>query len=99
MKVVERVSDGFVLAEEDLRLRGPGDYLGTRQSGLPSLRVASITDQDLLALARKEAVHILEVDPEFTRTGYQRLKEQFDKYTLGLSDEASPFSWNQVEQN
>ena len=49
LKLVERSGDGFELAEEDLRLRGPGDYLGTRQSGLPSLKVARVTDQDILA--------------------------------------------------
>lgn len=89
MKVVERVSDGFVLAEEDLRLRGPGDYLGTRQSGLPSLRVASITDQDLLALARKEATYLLEVDPDFLRVEHKALGIQFEQYTAGLSDDIS----------
>ncbi|MGH2503447.1 MAG: ATP-dependent DNA helicase RecG, partial [Ktedonobacterales bacterium] len=44
LAVLERTTDGFVLAEEDLRLRGPGDFFGTRQSGLPELKVASMAD-------------------------------------------------------
>ncbi len=52
-------SDGFELAEEDLRIRGPGDYLGTRQSGWDELRVATIDDVDLLQLARREASDLM----------------------------------------
>ena len=67
LRTVERVTDGFELAEEDLRLRGPGDYLGTRQSGLPDLKVARITDHDILTLARHEAVRILDADPGLSK--------------------------------
>jgi len=52
-------SDGFKLAEEDLRIRGPGDYMGTRQSGWDELQVATIDDVDLLQLARREASDLL----------------------------------------
>ncbi|MBU1878448.1 MAG: ATP-dependent DNA helicase RecG, partial [Chloroflexi bacterium] len=55
LHIVERTHNGFVLAEEDLRLRGPGEFFGTRQSGLPDLRVARISDTALLELAREEA--------------------------------------------
>ena len=67
LKLVERIDDGFKLADEDLKLRGAGDYLGTRQSGLPSLNVAMITDQDIAALARQEAAAILDADPSLTK--------------------------------
>ncbi len=63
LRVMEKVSDGFALAEEDLRIRGPGDYLGTRQSGLPDLKVASIFDTVTAAMARREADRLLESDP------------------------------------
>ena len=63
LRVMEKVSDGFALAEEDLRIRGPGDYLGTRQSGLPDLKVASIFDTVTSAMARREADRLLEADP------------------------------------
>ena len=63
LAAMETVHDGFKLAEVDLQLRGPGDLFGTRQSGLPNLRLAQLTDQDLLVLAREEASNILAKDP------------------------------------
>ena len=63
---MEKIADGFELAEVDLQLRGPGDYFGTRQSGLPNLRMARLTDTNLLSLARKEASALLESDPELS---------------------------------
>ena len=67
LKIMERVSDGFQLAEEDLRIRGPGDYMGTRQSGILDMKVARISDQDILLLARKEAARLLTADPDLAR--------------------------------
>jgi ATP-dependent DNA helicase RecG len=59
-----RTTDGFKIAEEDLRLRGPGEFFGTRQSGLPDLRAANIIrDADLLEAARSEAFALLQRDP------------------------------------
>ncbi len=59
-----RTTDGFRIAEEDLRLRGPGEFFGTRQSGLPDLRAANIIrDADLLEAARSEAFELLQRDP------------------------------------
>lgn len=55
LSIIETVYDGFKLAEEDLRLRGPGEFFGTRQSGLPDLRMAKLSDVDLLEMARNEA--------------------------------------------
>lgn len=89
LKLLERVSDGFELAEEDLKLRGPGDYAGTRQSGLPSLRVASITDQDILALARREAMRLLDADPELTSDANESLGQHLSKSTGGLTADIS----------
>jgi ATP-dependent DNA helicase RecG len=89
LKIVERVQDGFKLAEEDLRIRGPGDYLGTRQSGLPNLRMARISDQDILSLARREAMRILEADPELSRPDNSGLGERFRAYAASLTGEMS----------
>ena len=75
LKLLERISDGFRLAEEDLKLRGPGDYLGTRQSGLPTLRVAEITDYDTLSLARREATRLLQTDPSLEREEHRPLSQ------------------------
>lgn len=80
LKLLEHISDGFRLAEEDLKLRGPGDYLGTRQSGLPSLRVAQITDHDILFLARREAARLLELDPLLKKEEHRALAERLEAY-------------------
>jgi ATP-dependent DNA helicase RecG len=57
-------NDGFEIAETDLRLRGPGEFFGTRQSGLPALRFANILrDRDVLELARSEAMGFIEKPP------------------------------------
>jgi len=59
IEAVVQKSDGFELAEEDLRIRGPGDYMGTRQSGWDELKVATIDDVELLQLARREASELM----------------------------------------
>jgi ATP-dependent DNA helicase RecG len=65
LNVMRRTEDGFVIAEEDLRLRGGGEVLGTRQSGLPAFRIARLPeDQTLLEAARDAARLILTRDPE-----------------------------------
>ncbi len=67
LDIIERVHDGFVLAEEDLKLRGPGEFFGTRQSGLPDLRMARLTDVKLLEISRSEALRVLEADPKLEK--------------------------------
>jgi ATP-dependent DNA helicase RecG len=67
LRVLERSSDGFRIAEADLELRGPGDFLGTRQAGLPPFRVANLVrDTALLRAARDEALAWLERDPDLS---------------------------------
>jgi len=63
LDIIENTQDGFRLAEEDLKLRGPGEFFGTRQSGLPDLRMAKISDVALLEMARNEAVRVFNTDP------------------------------------
>jgi len=68
LRTLERSTDGFHIAEADLALRGPGDFLGTRQAGLPDFRVANLLrDTALLRAARDEAVAFLESDPDLSR--------------------------------
>ena len=65
LRVLEQTSDGFAVAEADLRIRGPGEYLGTRQAGAASFRAANLVrDAALLELARHEADQWLAFDPE-----------------------------------
>jgi len=59
IEAIVKYSDGFILAEEDLRIRGPGDFMGTRQSGWDELKIATIDDVDLLRVARKEATNLM----------------------------------------
>ena len=67
--------DGFIIAEEDLKLRGAGDVLGVRQSGLQSFKVADLTTQyNLLFDARAEAMEILTKDPALTSEQGQKLR-------------------------
>jgi ATP-dependent DNA helicase RecG len=64
LEVLVHSTDGFEIAEMDMRLRGPGQVLGTRQSGLPDLALASLTDDgDVLEQARRVAQQIMESDP------------------------------------
>ncbi|GAB5389803.1 MAG: hypothetical protein Alpg2KO_27710 [Alphaproteobacteria bacterium] len=64
LKIIRETEDGFIIAEEDLRLRGAGEILGTRQSGLPKWRIADPAEHgDLLDIARSDARHIIETDP------------------------------------
>ena len=66
MDIMQRFSDGFAVAEEDLRFRGPGDVFGTRQSGLPDLRIARLSDQHILSEARRIAGSVLKSDPDLS---------------------------------
>jgi len=67
LEIMVRSNDGFELAEMDLRLRGPGQVLGTRQSGLPDLALASLSDDgSVLEEARSLAVALMEEDPKLT---------------------------------
>ncbi len=76
LKVMERTNDGFEIAEEDLAIRGPGEFLGTRQSGLPSFLFGDLArDSDLLMRARQDAFRLIEVDPGLARPGHALLKK------------------------
>ena len=67
LAVMTRTNNGFEIAEEDLKLRGPGDFFGSRQHGLPSLRVADLTcDMELLHDARAAAEQLIAADPELS---------------------------------
>ena len=67
LKYMEEIRNGFDLAEKDLELRGPGEFFGTRQSGLPELRMAKLSDVQLLEQARREAISIFKRDPDLKR--------------------------------
>jgi len=79
---MESTCDGFKIAEEDLDIRGPGEFFGTRQSGMPDLKIANIVrDIKLLEAARKEAFDIIEAGPDLG--SYPLLKETLKKKWMG----------------
>ncbi len=87
LDVIVGTNDGFAIAEADLRLRGPGDFFGTRQSGLPSLRMARLEDRDLLASARDEARTLLAADPALS--AHPQLAEAVAHYATAVSDDVA----------
>lgn len=81
MDIMTRTNNGFLIAEEDLRIRGPGEIYGTRQSGMPSFRVADLVkDMRLLEVARQEAFHLLESDPDLSRPEHAALREAVERF-------------------
>ena len=80
LKAMEETRDGFILAEKDLQLRGPGEFFGTRQSGLPDLKIAKLTDTDLLLSAQSEAKIILRADPELASIEHALLRAQVEAF-------------------
>ena len=75
LQVMTETQDGFRIADEDLKIRGPGEFLGTRQSGLAGLKIADvIRDEDLLHRARKAAFALVDTDPRLTKPVHRPLK-------------------------
>ena len=86
LTLLESTADGFELAEADLRMRGPGEYFGTRQSGLPDLRVAKLTDHALLLQARNWAERILDLDPNLRAPEHQALARMAGRMSVEGAD-------------
>ncbi|MBQ8004581.1 MAG: ATP-dependent DNA helicase RecG, partial [Oscillospiraceae bacterium] len=77
LEALRKTGDGFKISEEDLRLRGPGDFFGTRQHGLPELKIASfMSDMRVLDIAKSEAARIAEEDRALEKTEYKQLRER-----------------------
>jgi len=76
LDIIEKVQDGFALAEEDLGLRGPGEFFGTRQSGLPDLKMAKLSDVALLELARSQAIKLFQIAPSLDRPEHRLLAKE-----------------------
>lgn len=79
-EIMEQTCDGFKISEADLEMRGPGEFLGTRQSGLPGFKLANLVrDMDILQRARRVAFDWVEKDPQLSSLDSQLLKEQLDR--------------------
>jgi|TARA_B110000285_G_C14924494_1_gene514296 ATP-dependent DNA helicase RecG len=91
METMCRTNDGFEIAEVDMALRGPGDLMGTQQSGVPDLKMADLLrDRELLTTARYIASRILEEDPNLSDPKYAILNSTLKRVQLGRPD------WSQI---
>lgn len=76
LKILSKISDGFKISEEDLKLRGPGDFFGNRQHGLPPLKIANMSsDYEVLKLVQKVADEIVSNDPKLSNPENRELKQ------------------------
>jgi ATP-dependent DNA helicase RecG len=80
LETMVQTTDGFKIAEMDLKLRGPGEFFGTQQSGLPALRIANlIDDADVLTIARKEAFDLIKNDPHLRQKSNEGIRKHFEE--------------------
>lgn len=71
-----KTADGFTIAEKDLALRGPGEFFGTAQHGMPALKAGNLlTDGKLIEISRRIADSIIEIDPFLGKEGHRLLKQ------------------------
>lgn len=90
LEILHKSNDGFYIANEDLKLRGPGDLFGIRQSGLMDFRLGDVfQDAELLRKANNAANDILRVDPLLSQKEHARIKEFLDKYMKEINLEAT----------
>jgi ATP-dependent DNA helicase RecG len=87
LAALEATNDGFVLAERDLELRGPGEFFGRRQSGLPELRLASLLhDVEVLKMVQEEAADLFAADPQLEQPEHRVLRQRLDAFWAESAD-------------
>jgi len=87
LKIMTQTNDGFKLAEQDLKHRGPGEFLGTRQSGYSGLKLANFSDITLIERARRQAIALFDKDPDLSQPKHQKLSiELKNKWPAGFGD-------------
>lgn len=90
LKIMTQTTDGFKISEEDLKLRGPGDFFGSRQHGLPEMHIADLcSDMNVLQTAQDAAKELLAADPELSRPEHAKLRERVAKL---FADNADTFN-------
>ena len=83
--ILQSNSDGFKIAEKDLEIRGPGEFLGIRQSGLPSFKIANlIRDSKILSLAKKAAFDLIALDPQLEKPEHEKIKQKFKELSESI---------------
>ncbi|MCA9971573.1 MAG: ATP-dependent DNA helicase RecG, partial [Anaerolineales bacterium] len=86
LQALEQTNDGFALAEKDLQIRGPGEFFGRRQSGVPELKLASILDMEMLEMAQREAEAVFAADPELAQPEHALLRERIGRFWEATGD-------------
>ena len=86
LRAIETTQDGFALAEKDLELRGPGEFFGTRQSGLPDLRLAGLGHVRILEQARTAAHALSREDPDLEKPEHRLLGRRVTEFWRGEGD-------------
>lgn len=87
LKIMTHTSDGFKISEEDLRLRGPGDFFGSRQHGLPEMHVADLgADVNIMQTAQSESMRVLQDDPTLEKREHAALKERIERLFTSSAD-------------
>jgi len=79
---MEKTNNGFVLAEKDLEIRGPGDFLGNRQWGIPDITMSALTDLDLIKKAKQSALETLQKSPNLS--DFPELKSKLKNFQQKL---------------
>ena len=81
MKIMCQTNDGFLISQKDMELRGPGEFFGTRQHGLPELKIANLfTDTRMLAVVRDAVSKILAEDPDLSSDCHFYLRERLKRF-------------------
>ncbi|MEM9775244.1 MAG: ATP-dependent DNA helicase RecG [Chloroflexota bacterium] len=86
LRALEQTNDGFELAEKDLELRGPGEFFGRRQSGIPELQLASFTEKEMLEAAREEAEQLFNADPGLEQPEHKALHDRVIQFWENAGD-------------
>ena len=89
LSVMAQTNDGFVLAEQDLQQRGPGQFLGTRQSGFSELKMSKLTDLPLIEKARQQALRFFEENPDFLEIKNEYLNKMYRRFWGGGQGDVS----------
>lgn len=87
MRILQSSSDGFIISEKDLELRGPGEFFGTRQHGLPELKIANLfKDIDILKKAQAEASNLMNRDPNLSQREHEAIKNRMKNMFKDLGE-------------
>ena len=85
LSIMEKTNDGFKIAEADLEIRGPGEFLGTRQSGLPEFKVANLVrDGRLLQQVKESVLKVLKKDPHLSQSEHHPLRKKMQELSSRL---------------